>query len=132
MSKNDNKRLKVFFPGKFQPLHVGHLVTIAKLLRRYDVVVGITEDIPQVMSRKSVRSTLKLIFGDRINVVLVSGVLTEKKSIKGLPVFDILVSGNNMVLNWGSLMGFCVLKIPRAKGLGYSGHKIRRLYGING
>ena len=126
----------VFFPGKFQPPHIGHVVTIAKLLSNdsFDkLVVGITEDTPKVMEPIQIKKIFDTIFDHArkwktIDVVLIGGVLTEKKDNKELPPFDILISGNKKVIDWGKSIGLETQYFSRSEGIGYSGTELRGLY----
>lgn len=119
----------VFFPGKFQPPHIGHVLTISKLLDKYTkVIVGISDDEPRVMSFEEIRDIFNTIFRGQIEIVYVEGVLTKKRDLNGLPSFDFLASGNEKVLEWGRKMELSVKKIPRSKGVGYSGTELRTLY----
>ena len=119
----------VFFPGKFQPPHIGHVLTISKLRNEYPkIIVGISDDEPRVMSFEEIRDTFDTIFRDQIEIVYVKGVLTQKNDLNELPSFDFLASGNEKVLEWGKKMGLSVKNIPRSKGVGYSGTELRALY----
>jgi len=120
----------VFFPGKFQPPHIGHVITISKLLKKYEVIIGISPDSPRVMTQKDVVKTFKKIFGDRVDYFIFSKILTNmtKGDVACLPKFDILISaGNDAVLSWGKKMGLKTKNIPRAKCIGASGSELRRL-----
>jgi len=118
-----------FFPGKFQPPHLGHVLTICRLRKKYDrVIVGITNDVPRVIDRNEIRNIFKLVFEDSIDILIFDGKLTEWKSSMGLPDFDELVSGNGEVLHWGRRMGIKSVMTPRTEGIGYSGTEIRDLY----
>jgi len=40
----------VLFPGKFQPPHLGHIITIMRLRKDYNkIIIGITDDKPEVI-----------------------------------------------------------------------------------
>ena len=63
-----------------------------------------------------------------IDVALIRGVLTEKKDIEELPSFDILISGNKKVIDWGKSIGLETQYFSRSEGIGYSGTELRGLY----
>ena len=45
--------MSILFIGKFQPPHLGHVLTIKKLLKKYpNVTIGITQGKPQFFNRK--------------------------------------------------------------------------------
>lgn len=123
-----------FFPGKFQPPHIGHIITISKLLKDYNkIIIGITEDEPRIMPREKVKEIFNTIFEpfiqfSHVDTILIDGILTKRENIDDLPKFDVLLSGNDKVLNWGLKHRFTVKNIPRSKGIGYSGIQIRKLY----
>jgi len=119
--------IKVFFPGKFQPPHLGHVITISKLLKDYEVIIGITEDKPRVMTREQVLDIFETIFTTRLTCRLIDGKLTNYKNTDNLPMFDILVSGNDEVIDWGLKMGLPVKKVSRTEGVGFSGNELREL-----
>ena len=40
-----------FFPGKFQPVHMGHITSLMKIYDDYDkIIIGITSDSPAILS----------------------------------------------------------------------------------
>lgn len=119
-----------FLPGKFHPPHIGHILTILKVLPKYKkLIIGVTEDTPkeEVTTAQGIVNTLSLFFDgfDNIDVLLIRGVLTEKKDTDGLPWFDILLSGNESVLNWAAQNGVASCFIPRSKGFLCSGTEVR-------
>ena len=121
-----------FFPGKFQPPHLGHMLTIAGLLDKYNkVIIGVTDDIPKVLEQNERIDIFKKIFKHTksIEVVPIQGILTQYTSndISLLPDFDVCVSGNREVINNLKLLGINSKFSERSKGVGYSGTEIRSL-----
>ena len=121
-----------FFPGKFQPPHIGHIMTVMNIYEKYDkIIIGITKDVPQVLSQIEIKTIFESIFGPlpKIKIELVSGVITGNENIKNiLPAFDILVSGNDKVIKHVTKLGIKADYLPRSKGIGYSGTEIRTLF----
>ena len=121
-----------FFPGKFQPPHIGHIMTVMNIYEKYDkIIIGITKDVPQVLSQIEVKSIFESIFRPlpKIKIELVSEVITGNENIKNiLPAFDILVSGNDKVIKHVTKLGIKADYLPRSKGIGYSGTEIRTLF----
>ncbi len=125
-----HSRKIAFFPGKFHPPHVGHILTILSILPEYSkVIVGVTEDCPEnkVTNAKEIVTTLNSFFKnfDTVDVCFVQDVLVEKTDLKGLPNFDVLVSGNEKVLKWGENNNIDSKYIPRSEGAFCSGTEIR-------
>ncbi len=117
----------VFFPGKFQPPHIGHVMTITKIKKQFKkVIIGITEGQPRVISQEEVNTIFKTIFDD-VEFILVKGTLTDYKNTNGLPDFDILLTGNDEVVIWAKSLNVDVLKIPRSKGILCSGTELREV-----
>lgn len=116
-----------FFPGKFQPPHIGHVLTISKLLKSYNIIIGISPDKPRVASQHEVKDTFKTIFCDRVQYFIFNDVLTNYTSISQFPKFDVLLTGNNNVINWAKKLKVSVKKISRSECVGASGTGIRRM-----
>ena len=119
-----------FFPGKFQPPHLGHVLTIMDLYDKYDkVIVAITDDAPRVSSSTERKSIFERVFRylEKVEVVLIPGVLTQYKTTTDLPHFDVCLSGNEDVIAKMKKLGKKATKVPRSIGIGYSGREIRKL-----
>jgi len=119
-----------FFPGKFQPAHLGHVLTVMSLYDKYDeILIGITDDTPHVCSRRVTKGIFHEVFHflPKVKVVLINGVLCDKASTRGLPNFDVLLSGNPKVIKWAKIHSVKCEYIPRSEGLGFSGTEIRSI-----
>jgi hypothetical protein len=55
--------------------------------------------------------------------------LSKKKDLKGLPNFDVLLSGNVDVLNWAKKFNINAEYIARSEGFLFSGTEIRTVLG---
>jgi len=119
----------VFFPGKFQPPHIGHVMTIGKLIKKYGyVIVGITEGKPRIVSRTYVKNVFESIFKDgEIECILLKGTLTDYDKLPEMSKFDLMMSGNEEVLQWGLKLGIPIKKMPRSEGIFCSGTEIRNV-----
>jgi nicotinamide mononucleotide adenylyltransferase len=117
-----------FFPGKFQPPHIGHVLTISKLLKKYHVIIGISEDGPRVSSQEQVKHIFKTIFDNKTEYFIFKGVLTDYDNIKCFPTFDVLLTGNDDVIKWAKKLNLPTKKIPRSECIGGSGTELRRLH----
>lgn len=118
----------ILFPGKFQPPHIGHILTISKLLKHGRVIVGITEGEPRVISREEVQTIFETVFTTRAEYKFIDGTLTDYTDMDKLPEFDVVATGNDEVIEWGLKLGLSVKKVPRSKGIGYSGTELRELH----
>jgi nicotinamide mononucleotide adenylyltransferase len=118
------------FPGKFQPPHVGHIITVVRIYDEYKkIIVGVTEDGPIVMAQNDRVEMLRELFKymDKVSVIPLSGVLSEYEDSSLLPMFDICLSGNQKVVEKIRSFGMMAEHIDRSKGIGFSGTEIRTL-----
>jgi cytidyltransferase-like protein len=105
LQRKINSRKIGFFPGKFNPPHMGHFLTIMKLAKKYNIIVGITEDRPiNSFPKEIILDLLNQLKEYGIEIVEIKGRLIDKKDIFDLPYFDILLSGNPDVIDWAKKM----------------------------
>jgi len=128
---NESKEI-AFFPGKFHPPHIGHLLTIMRILPKYrKLIIGVSEHIPEntITNPQNIQDLLKEFFkgSENVEICHIEGTLVEKKNLNGLPDFDVLLSGNQDVLDWAGKQGLRVDFIPRSEGLLCSGTEIREI-----
>ena len=119
-----------FFPGKFQPVHLGHIVTLMKIYDKYDkIIIGITEDKPEVISQEErkiiFQSVLKYL--PKFEIVLIKGTIVNSISLEHLPNFDVCLTGNPQVIEKLNEFGLKTEMIERSEGLGFSGTQIRSI-----
>lgn len=127
-----------FFPGKFQPPHLGHVETINRILDDYDkVIVGVTEDGPRVMPQKQVGlhfyKAFRHLRPDKfVEIIFMKGKLcnwSKAYAMMNLPDFDILITAENSeVEEWAKSLEIPVENIPRSKGIAFSGTELRSIY----
>lgn len=117
------------FLGRFQPPHIGHLMTIRGLASRYEkVIVGVTEAEPSVMPVPNVVAILKgLLPGSGIDVIHVKGSV-EGGTAEIECAFDVCCSGNPNVLARMSERGFRTEFTERSMDSIYSGTRERSVY----
>lgn len=128
----DKSRQIAFFPGKFHPPHIGQILTILKLLPKYrKVIIGVSEHEPEVAitSPDDIILMLKSLFVnfDNVEICKIEKTLVNKVNTDGLPDFDVLLSGNQDVLDWAESMKINSEHIPRSAGIMCSGTEIRRI-----
>ncbi len=114
------------FLGRFQPPHVGHLLTIRSLAKQYEtLIVGVTEAEPSVMPVANVIELLRtLLPDDNIKFEHVTGSV-EGGSANINIEFDVCCSGNQAVLDIMKSKGYDVSFTPRSNDHLYSGTQER-------
>lgn len=118
------------FFGKFQPPHLGHILTIARLVSEYEYVkVIVTSDNEEFLEYKKVKETIEQAcsFSPKVSVQIVNGSIEKGTADFSGLTFDIAVSGNRKVLAALAKLGFQTSFIERSKGAGYSGTIIKDL-----
>ena len=119
-----------FFPGKFQPVHLGHVISIMNIYEKYDkIIVGITEDIPEVLTQNERKEIFENVFKylNKVEIILIKKVITGSRDLSHLPRFDICLSGNIKVIETMHDNGLNAKFLERSIGIGYSGTEIRSL-----
>ena len=127
-----NSMKVAFFPGKFHPPHIGHILTILNILPKYKkLIIGISGDTPddKITTPDDIKETLGMFFKnfENLELCIIRGVLIYKENLEGLPKFDILLSGNPDVLEWAKTQGVQTKLIPRSEGVFCSGTEIRKI-----
>ena len=119
-----------FFPGKFQPVHMGHITSLMKIFDDYDkIIIGITSDSPNVLSLKSRKEIFKSVLSrfNKFEFVLFDTALVNIKDTNTLPKFDVCVTGNQSVVDFMEKNNFKTRLLSRSEGVGYSGTEIRSI-----
>lgn len=95
--------MKYIIPGKFNPPHFGHAITIMRLIQDLeDVTICVTTDTPD-NAKFTPEEIVENMSGLGVPVVMFEGVLTEQK-INPYPDYTI-VSGNPKVIDWAKGVG---------------------------
>jgi len=117
------------FLGRFQPPHVGHLITIRKLAAKYDqIIIGVTECEPTVMPIENAISILEQLLPEpNISFIKVNG------SVEGGTAcidcqFDVCCSGNPAVLSIMEGKGYKTEYTERSLDSIFSGTRERQTY----
>tara|TARA_B100000795_G_scaffold260183_1_gene235799 strand:+ start:57 stop:1085 length:1029 start_codon:yes stop_codon:yes gene_type:complete len=119
----------VFF-GKFQPPHLGHIITINRILRDFNkLIVGITSDNKIGQDPNQIKKVFEEVFQDykKISFEIIKGSIEEGTASIGHLDFDTVVSGNNKVISILKAMGHCTVFQPRSVGIGFNSSEIRSL-----
>ena len=121
--------MNILFIGKFQPPHLGHILTINKLIKKYSVVtIGITEGKPKFFKRKKIKLIFESIYHNekKVNIVLLNGAVDEK-TIKIDKKYKLIISGNKLILKILDKLNFKTKYQPRTRGYGFSGRLLRKV-----
>ena len=119
-----------FFPGKFQPVHMGHITSIMKIFEDYEkIIIGITSDSPNILSLQKRKEVFQSVLSrfDKFEYVFFDTALIDIKDKTILPKFDVCVSGNQKVLDFMKKNNFKTRLLKRSSGVGYSGTEIRSI-----
>lgn len=123
------------FCGRFDPPHLGHILTIMRVYSDYDkIIVAITDDDydgkkKPLLSVGERSNILKQVFKFplRIQVIYVGEGFRTRERFDSLPPFDIVLTGNQAVLKNMAIHKIRAKFIPRSQGIGFSGTELRRL-----
>jgi len=125
------------FPGRFQPPHLGHVLTIMRIYPIYDeILVGISEytygdSKKRVLSTKEIKKILEKLFVNlpKIKVIIMGKGAIERKSYDDLPPFNYIVTSNMEVIKAAEKMGIKTRFVPRSNDLHYlTGETIRNAF----
>ena len=123
----------VFF-GKFQPPHLGHIITINRILRNFNkLIVGITSDNKVGQNPNQIKKVFEEAFQDykKISFEIIKGSIEEGTASIGHLDFDTVVSGNKKIISILNAMGHCTVFQPRSVGIGFNSSEIRSLLNNN-
>ena len=126
----ENAKPVAFFPGKFQPVHMGHITSLMRIFDDYDkIIICITSDSPNILSyderKKSFQSILSKF--NKIEYFFLETALLNIEDITILPKFDICVSGNESVIDFMKSNNFKTRLLGRSQGVGHSGTQLRSI-----
>jgi len=119
-----------FFPGKFQPVHMGHITSLMKIFDDYDkIIIGITSDSPNVLSLNARKEVFESVLSryNKFEYVFFKTALVDIKDKSILPYFDVCVTGNQEVVDYMEKNNFKTRLLSRSEGVGYSGTEIRSI-----
>lgn len=127
--------ITAFFPGRFQPPHIGHILTLMRLYTRYDkIIIGISDNTyrgrkVQVLSTRAVKEILEAIFQHlpKFEIVFSGESLITREAFDDLPKFDIVVNGNPTTIHRLERLGIRCKLEPRSDGVGWRGTELREI-----
>ena len=120
------------FPVRAQPPHLGHILTIVKIYGDYDKIIIHVFDMDEEIPARDVADVFSRIYQymSKIEVIVSKEGFRFRKRFDDLPYFDVIVSGNRVVLdNVLNNSSHAVRFVPRSEFLGYdiSGSELKRL-----
>lgn len=122
------------FPGRYQPPHIGHILTLMRMYPLYDeIIIGITSYTyggkkKPVIHPKEVRRIFQKIFKylPKYKVIVAGKGFIERRKFNDLPKFDVVVTGNLETIIKMEKLGIKARYMPRSKGVpGWSGTELR-------
>jgi len=122
------KKKTAVFIGKFQPPHLGHIITINRILKKFDkVIVGITYNKIDNLDPHKIKKILEEVFqtNENVSVVLINGSVEGGDAKLNHLNFDVALSGNNKVVTILKTKGYNAIFQPRSIGPGFSGSEVR-------
>lgn len=120
-------------PGRFQPPHLGHILTLMRIYPLYDeIIIAVTSYTyggkkKQVLPIPQVVKILQDVFRNlpKYHVIAIGKGFIERNTFDDLPYFDVVVSGNIQIINRMEKLGIKARYVPRTKGVGWSGRELR-------
>ena len=122
------------FPGRFQPPHLGHVLTLMRIYPLYDeVIIAVSEYTygggkTQVIHPEVAKKILEDVFQHlpKFQVVLIGKGFIKRTTFNDLPNFDVVVTGNLETIRKMEKLGIKTRYVERTKGLrGWSGRELR-------
>ena len=119
------------FLGKFQPPHLGHVLTLMKLYPQYDeILIGVSDYGPQVMEYKQIERIFNAVFRHlkKYRVIPVEGSVTENTIYPFLATidYDVIVTANKKTYNTLKKQNIETRYVRRSGGTWNSGTFLRK------
>lgn len=130
----ESSKLVAIMPGRFQPPHIGHVLTIVGIYPLYNkIYVAVTGDTYEgtkkpVMKACEVKEILERIFAfmPKIEVIYGGKGFRTRDIFYDLPKFDVVLTGNKEVLKNMAINKVRAKYVVRSEGVGWSGTEIRQ------
>lgn len=115
------------FPGRFQPPHIGHIMTLIDIYPLYDkIIVAVTKftwwgEKKQVIKPSEIVEILRELLKHmpKYEVILTDEGFNERVQFDDLPKFDVVVTGDKRILERLPPLGIKVDYIPRSNLAGF-------------
>ena len=126
------------FPGRFQPPHIGHILTLMRMYPLYDeIIIAVSTNTyggtkMHVMRQKEVKAILERVFKHlpKYRVIIIGRGFLERSNYDDLPKFDVVVTGNMQLMDKLEKLNIKSRHQPRSKvgKLNISGRDLRALF----
>ena len=126
------------FPGRFQPPHLGHVLTLMRMYPLYsEIIIAVTTYTysgtkKHMMRQREVRDILEKVFKHlpKYRVIIIGKGFIERDNYNDLPKFDVVVTGNMQIINKLEKLNMKTRYQPRSKigKLDINGQMLRELY----
>lgn len=124
-----------FFPGRFQPPHLGHILTLMRIYPRYDkIYIGISSNTyggkrKQVLPISVVKEMLESVFQHlpKFEVILSGESVITRETFDDLPKFDVVIGGNPRTIHRLERIGVKVKFELRSEGVGWCSTELREI-----
>jgi len=126
------------FPGRFQPPHIGHILTLMRMYPLYsEIIIAITTYTyggtkKHVMRQREVKNIFEKVFKylPKYRVIIIGKGFIERDNYDDLPKFDVVVTGNTQTINKLEKLNIKNRYQPRSKigKLEINGQMLRELY----
>lgn len=121
------------FPGRFQPPHLGHILTLMRIYPQYDkIYVGVSSNTfggsrIRVLPLSKVKEILERVFQHlpKIEVIFSGESMGIRETFDDLPKFDVIVEGNPRTIRRLQSIGVNAKFEPRTEGVGWRGTELR-------
>lgn len=126
------------FPGRFQPPHLGHVLTLMRMYPLYsEIIIAVTTYTyggtkKHMMRQREVKAILEKVFKHlpKYRVIIIGKGFIERDNYNDLPKFDVVVTGNMQIINKLEKLNMKTRYQPRSKigKLEINGQMLRELY----
>lgn len=126
------------FPGRFQPPHLGHVLTLMRMYPLYsEIIIAVSTYTyggtkKHVMRQREVKDILEKVFKHlpKYRVIIIGKGFLERDNYDDLPKFDVVVSGNMQLINKLEKLNIKTRHQPRSKigKLEINGQMLRELF----
>lgn len=118
--------MKIIFPATLDPIHVGHLMHLANLIKKHDVTVALQKYNKRAMSIGEVKHILHVMFNDRVKVFLYTESYAYGYPKELTEKYDAVATGNKLLIASAKKQQFKVIELQRWPG--YRASSMRKMY----
>jgi nicotinamide-nucleotide adenylyltransferase len=126
------------FPGRFQPLHLGHVHAIRQAMKKYKVIIVIgstnKQDAENPFTFEQRKKMIRAVFGRGIKIIGVPDVYNDLKWVKSIEAkvkFDLAITGNEWSKRCFTKAGYKIVEPDLLEPEKYKATRIRNLISKN-